>query len=603
MAVVGIAMADIATAQTETPPTPQLRLWASDGYAPITDMTNVRVAVIDARKSRVGGLLDLFRRYSDGARMVHSSVLERTVAPSHIFVTAQSVDGAKAIAKEIETYSRTDVHYQLLLAGQLQTNDTIPQIFEAVYHTPSATIEGIDMMVQAAFGGIAVTDSETAPCVASGLKPRQTTKTRLGYALPEAVGMNSETLEKIDDVMHHMISTKSSPGGYVLVARRGYVVWSKAYGHTQYHGGRSINPYSIYDLASVSKAIGTLPVVMQMYDNGDVKLDDTLGQYLPVPDDKRGISICRLLSHTSGLAAGVAAFMTCIDSTTLARPVYSAKRRTGFSVQIEPRLFIRDGIKLNPRIFADTLGGEFEHVVARDLFATDSAQIKLMRAIDEGKMLKTTYRYSDLNFIYLQRIAEQRTHRPLDELFRHNIAEPMGISRLLYCPLTEYDETTIVPTEDDRYFRHQLVRGTVHDQLAALLGGVAGNAGLFGTAGEVAKICQMYLNGGTYGGVRLFSQKTMDTFTTRHISGCRRGLGFDMPDPAVGKATQVSEHVSMQSYGHSGFSGTLFWIDPKEELVYIFLSNRICPDAYNTRLTRESIRTKVQDIIYESMAK
>ncbi len=577
-------------------------LIANARYAPIRTRSLVRTAYFDARKKTTRGLADLFRRYDDVIVSTSLSELSAADAPTHIFVVANRMAEAAQAVQKIDS-DRPQV--VLLLAGLATATDTLPTGFDAVFYLPSTEKDALDALVQAAFSGSAVSLSGSPiPFAFSGLQPRQQAKTRLGYASPDDEQMNSQKLAQIDKVAAQMISSKASPGAYVLVARNGEVVFSKPYGTATYNSRKKIDNYMLYDLASVSKAIGTLPIVMQLFNDGLLAPTTTLGTFFPeLAWEKQCITVEQLLLHMSGLPASVAAFLTCADSSTIEKPLYSAQRKSGFSVQIEPQLFIRDGIELRKGNFSTKNGDLYTNVVARNLFATDTIPQLVLAAVDNAKMLKPIYRYSDLNFIYLQRIAEQILESDLDVLFLHNVARPLGIKRLTYCPLRFFAESETVETENDRYFRHQQLRGTVHDQTAALLGGVAGNAGLFGTANEIAKICQLYLNRGEYGSVRLFSGLTVDNFTKQHDSECRRGYGFDKPEARKGKSSPVTAKASLSSYGHSGFSGTLFWIDPEEQLIFIFLSNRICPDAYNNQLTKDEIRTRIHQIIYNSIDK
>ncbi len=579
-------------------------LVARQTYAPIGDMSDVQVAYYDARKKTPRRTIGLFRRYYDDTERTQLTNLDADNAPTHIFVIANSMSEAQTAAEKLTALSLKHPQTVLLLAGNATTSDTLPSTYDAAFYLPSATKEATDALVQAAFGGSPVTISNAVPFACANLVPRAQSKTRLGYADPEDVDMDSEKMKEIDDIMTKMIKDEASPGGYVLVARRGEVVWSKPYGTTTYTSGKKITSYSLYDIASLSKAIGTLPIVMRLFEENALSASMTLGTFFTDLEwEKMSISIEQLLLHTSGLPASVPAFLISADSTTLEKPYYSGTKKKGFSVQIEPGLYIRDGIKLRPGNFSTTDKEPFEHIVARNLFCTDTIPQLIKEYIDQVKLLDPTYRYSDLNFIYLQRIAEQIYGMDLDMIYSQEITRPLGIRRLLYCPVRFYSEGEIVDTENDRYFRKQQLRGTVHDQTAALLGGVAGNAGLFGTANEIAKVAQLYLNRGEYGGVRLCSGLTVDEFTKRHSDDCRRGYGFDKPEFRKGKSSPVVAKASLASYGHSGFSGTLFWVDPDEELIYIFLSNRICPNAYNNKLTKEGVRSEVHQVIYNSIRK
>lgn len=582
----------------------EITLWSDEQYKPITDMSAIDIAIFDARQQSEPSTLDYFRRYYDEARLAHPSILDRHNRPSHFFVLANNIAEAKASANRLAKQDTRNTQCILLLAGPIVTSDTIPSVYNAVFHSPQRKERNVDLLVQAAFGGIEISRSKSNIFNRRKLSARSSEKTRLGYGKPEDCEMSKTELLKIDEVMQKAISSKATPGGYILVARRGTVVFSKAYGYTNYHKNQRVTPYHLYDLASVSKAIGTLPIIMQLYEDGDLLLTDQLGRFFPhIAWKKQQITMQQLLLHTSGLQPSIPSFLLCLDSTTIKKPLYSSRRKKDFSVQIEPRLYTRNGLRLSANYFSNSLHGKYENVVAQNLFATNEVKDIIYNAIDNVQQKEPTYRYSDLNFVYLQRIAEQITHRDLDILFDKEISKPLGLKRLTYCPLLSYEVKETIPTENDKYFRHQQVQGTVHDQMAALLGGIAGNAGLFGTANEIAKLAQLFLNGGTYGGVKLFSVLTINKFTQRQTNDCRRGLGFDKPEFRIGKDSPVTSKASLSSYGHSGFSGTLFWIDPQEELIYIFLSNSICPNVYNNLLSRTNVRSDIHKIIYESIEK
>ncbi len=595
-----VLTAAVAGAQTELEG--QVQLFAGKAYRSITNMSRVRIGICDAREGKNKSVVDLFRRYDDAARLVHPSVLESAGKYTHFFVVASRLNEVEAMAETLKALNVSAVQCVLLFAGEIPAATKIEPVFDAVFYLPNTSDAAVDVLVQAAFNGIAVTRTDAIHFISSGLWTLTTAKTRLSFGDAKSVGMSEAKLSEIDVVMRKMMQDKASPGGYVLVARRGKVVYSKAFGQTQYSGGQAVTNYSMYDIASLSKIIGTLPIVMRLFDDGDIDASTELGLFLPnLSDEKRQITVEQLLMHRSGLPATVPAFMLCADSSTIISPIYSSRRKAGYSVQIEPQLYIRDGIRLRQDQFSTEGSDVFEYVVARDLFTTRTMRDHLLSAIDSVPLLKPTTRYSDLNFIYLQRISEIAHHRELDEIFLSDIARPLGIKRLTYCPLNSFPESVIVPTENDRYFRRQQLQGTVHDQLAALLGGVAGNAGLFGTALEVAKIAQMYLNGGTYGGVRLIAQSTVAQFVSRHLEDSRRGYGFDKPELRPQQKSPVTEEASAESYGHSGFSGTLVWVDPAEELVFVFLSNRIYPNAYNSKLTQTNVRSEVHKKVYKAI--
>ena len=595
-------------AQLILPPiAPEVALYASSAYTPLADLSNVSINIFDARTTDSEDIMPLFDRYIDGLQKVHPSVLSNKRLPSHFVIVASTPTDVANALQGISPYTaniqrKTGVKVVLLYGGDAVELSSMPlPCVIAVFAMQTKCANPFDLLTQALFCGIDIANhTEWLSLDGGRLLSVSQAKTRLSYGAPESVAMSTELLTSIDTIATQMIDDEASPGCYVMVVRQGVVVWNKGYGQTRYKNGQAITPYHIYDLASVSKVIGTLPIVMKLFDNKKINEKMELGTFFPNLDaDKQRISIEELLLHRSGLPAGIPHYLLCVDSTSFEPPLYSRKRKTNYTTQIEANLYINSKAKLKATAFSDKKSEQYPVQVSDHLYASDSMRTAVLSYIDNVSLLKKTYRYSDLNFIYLQEIAEKTTGKSLNDLFDAYVARPLGIKRLLYRPLTKYNVSQIVPTEDDKYFRQAQVCGTVHDQTAALLGGVAGNAGLFGTANEVAKIAQMYLNKGTYGGVRLLKADMVTKFTRRNHASSRRGYGFDKPERSGGGP--VTEMASGESYGHSGFSGTYVWIDPQYDLIYIFLSNRIHPNAYNNKLTQNSVRSKVHEAIYNAI--
>ena len=585
----------------------EVSLYASSAYSPLTNLSNANINIYDARTNCAIDVMPYFDRYIDGLQKVHPSVLSNKRLPTHLVIIASTPSEVVTAQKNIEQYGsalrrKTALQFILLYSGDASELSSINlQYITAIFSPQNKDANSFDLLTQALFGGIEIGSHTEWLSLDSGrLISISQNKTRLGYCTPEHVSMSTELLTTIDTIANEMITDEASPGCFVLVAKQGFVVWNKGYGKTTYKNGQEITSQHLYDLASVSKIVGTLPIIMQLFDNKKINENMSLGSFIPeLNTDKQQIKIAELLLHQSGLPSGIPHYLLCVDSTSFEPPLYSRKRKANYTTQIESNLYINANAKLKKGIFSDKKTASYPVQVAENMFETDSMRMAVLTYIDEIKMQKKTYRYSDLNFIYLQQIAERITGKPLNILFQSQIARPLGIRRLTYRPLDHYKTSQIVPTENDTYFRKQQICGTVHDPTAALLGGVAGNSGLFGTANEVAKIAQMYLNKGSYGGVQVIKSDIVEKFTKRNNPTCRRGYGFDKPEIKGGGP--VSEMASQESFGHSGFSGTYVWIDPKYELIYIFLSNRICPNSYNTKLTQNSIRSKIHDAIYNSI--
>jgi beta-N-acetylhexosaminidase len=401
---------------------------------------------------------------------------------------------------------------------------------------------------------------------------------RLGFTAPENVGMNSEVLSKIEGVAYKAILGKMAPGIQVLVARKGKVIYQKSFGYHTYKKDDKVKNSDIFDVASVTKIVATLPNVMQEYDKGNINLQTTLGSMIPEAKgtDKDSIPFKDFLSHYARLQAWIPFYKATLDSAKIPLKKYYRKSFSdGFSIQVSENLFLRNDYK-------DTI---------------------IKRILDSKLSLKKEYKYSDFTFILLKEYLERVNQKTLDIIAQENFFSKLGMNNTLYNPLRKFDISVILPTEDDTYFRHQILQGYVHDMGAAMQGGVAGHAGLFSNSMDIAKMMQMYLQKGNYGGIQFFSENTFNEFNTCHFcgEGNRRGLGFDKPQ--LGKEDgPTCGCVSKSSFGHTGFTGIMTWVDPETEIVYVFTSNRTFPDS-NTpnKLSKEGIREAIQKIIQEAI--
>jgi beta-glucosidase-like glycosyl hydrolase/CubicO group peptidase (beta-lactamase class C family) len=402
---------------------------------------------------------------------------------------------------------------------------------------------------------------------------------RLGFTKPENVGMNPLILSKIDAIAQKAIDGKMTPGMQVLVARKGSVIFQKSYGNQTYDNTRKVTNSDLYDVASISKMISTLPNVMQLYDHEKVDLDTKLKDMVPLfaKTNKENISFKDLLTHYAGLQAWIPFYKATLDSE--GKPSAKYYRRVAesdFSTKVADNLFIRND-------YHDTI----------------------MKIIADSPLsLKKEYRYSDFTFIILKEYLERKTHKKLEVLSQQNFYSTLGMNNTLYNPLDRFDRSNIAPTEIDNYFRHQVIQGYVHDMAAAMEGGVAGHAGIFSNAMDVAKMMQLFLQKGNYGNKQYFSEQTFDTFNTCYYKdkGVLRGLGFDK---RVGKDGPTCGCVSESSFGHTGFTGDIAWVDPETEIVYVFLSNRTYPEVINeeNKLSRGKIREDIQRIIQDAIIK
>ena len=400
---------------------------------------------------------------------------------------------------------------------------------------------------------------------------------RLGFTAPENVGVSPRVLSKIDELAKKAISGKMTPGIQVLVARRGKVIFQKSYGYQTYEPFVKVQNSDLYDVASLTKIVSTLPNVMQLFEQGKVNLDSKLGDMLPQikGSNKQDISFKDLLSHYAQLQPWIPFYKATLDAEKCpSNKYYSLNSKPGYTTQVSENLYLRNGY-----------------------------QDSIMKQIVDSKLLdKKEYKYSDFTFILLKEYLEKTSGKSLNVLSSENFYKSLGMNNTLYNPLQKFDASVIAPTEEDSYFRHTLVQGYVHDMAAAMQGGVAGHAGIFSNAMDIAKIMQMYIQKGSYGGVQYFKPTTFDIFNTCNFcsEGNRRGLGFDKPQ--LGKEGPTCNCVSKSSFGHTGFTGTMAWADPETEIVYVFLSNRTYPDSNaSNKLSKENIREDIQKVIQEAL--
>ncbi len=460
-------------------------------------------------------------------------------------------------------------------------------------------------MAQVAFGGIKTKRKEQLSDLENKINLRQIDQQqgRLKYGIPEEVGMSSEELKDIDKLIENAIKNKATPGAQIVVARNGVVVWNKSYGYHSYEKSKIVANTDLYDLASVTKVVATLPVLMKLYDDQRWRLCDALGSFLPEADttDKKDITMRQLLLHESGFPASIPYYLETIDYDLIDDPLFSRRRSPLYSIRVENKLYANKNASLRYDLFRKIRDLKFSVPVAAELYLNENFIDTLYHKIFTSQLRNNSYRYSDVNFQLLQKITENLTGEKLDLLCDNLFYKTIGASSLCFNPWKIYSLDRIVPTENDLFFRKQLIHAYVHDQAAALFGGVAGHAGLFGNAGDLAKIMQMYLNNGVYGYRRYLNSETVEFFTRQQHPENRRGLGFDKPEFDDDKVSPAGEFVSPLSYGHSGFTGTIAWADPKYNLIFIFLSNRIHPQQYNSRLIEDNIRTELQNIVYRSI--
>jgi beta-N-acetylhexosaminidase len=394
-----------------------------------------------------------------------------------------------------------------------------------------------------------------------------------------AIGLNTQELTRIDSVATDAIDKGAMPGCVVLVAKNGRIAYHKAFGYTNYDKLEPVTRDMVYDLASLTKISATTVSVMKLYEEGKIDLEKTLGDYLPWTrgTDKAPLRLKEILLHQAGLYPFIPFYREVIDTVT------------GKPFQ---------------QYFSTVKDASHQYRVAEGIYVRNDWQDTLYKRILQSKLTAADkYVYSDNDFIFLGKIVEAVSGKPLNEYVRETFYVPLRMTTTTFRPRELVPLDLIVPTEEEKHFRQQMMRGDVHDEGAAMFGGVAGHAGLFSNAYDLAQLYQMLLNGGELNGVRFFQKTTIDKFTAYNSSISRRGLGFDKPekDNATRKEPYPSASVSPETYGHTGFTGTCVWVDPKYNLVYIFLSNRVTPTRANNKLGQMSVRPNIQEVIYRSI--
>lgn len=393
------------------------------------------------------------------------------------------------------------------------------------------------------------------------------------------LGFNESKLIKVDSIIEDAIKKKAMPGAVVLVAKNGKIAYEKAFGFQSYETQEPIYPSTIYDLASITKILATTVSVMKLYDEGRFDLNQTLGYYLPYVrgTNKEKILIRDLLLHQGGLQAWIPFYRETIDPKKEDRP--------------------------NPMIYANRVDPEFPIRVAQHMYMrSDWKDTIRARILNSPVGERGKYVYSDLDFIFLGEIVEAISGMRLDEYVEKNFYEPLGMSTTAFRPWEKFPAMNIAPTERETGFRQQMLQGDVHDPGAAMFGGIAGHAGLFSSAYDIAIISQMLLNKGTFKGKRYIDSTTVDLFN-QYYTDSRRGLGFDKPerDNATRDEPYPTKSASPSTFGHTGFTGTCFWVDPENQLIFILLANRVNNNGDANRFGRMNIRPKVHETIYEAL--
>jgi beta-glucosidase-like glycosyl hydrolase/CubicO group peptidase (beta-lactamase class C family) len=401
-------------------------------------------------------------------------------------------------------------------------------------------------------------------------------KIRVQYVIPEQIGINSAKLLQIDSIAQVGIKENAFPGCQIVAIKNGKVFYQKNFGKQTYDAtADKVNDYTIYDLASLTKILSSSLALMKLSEQKQFDYEQHLDYYFPelAGTNKSAIHYKDMLTHQSGLPAWLPFWQKTVDKKNVYKSGY----------------------------YSDTYSEQFPVQVAKGLFVVKDFNDSIYHQIMSCKMEETCkYVYSDIGYYFSKILIEKITKTSLNNFVQLQFYKPLNLG-LTYLPLGKYPAEQIAPTENDLKFRKQLVRGYVHDQGAALMGGVAGHAGLFGNANDVAIIMQMLLNKGNYSGQQVLDSSVIRQYTSSHFSDNRRGLCFDKPEPDAKKDSPVTKECSLKSFGHSGFTGTFAWADPENDLIFVFLSNRVHPSADENKLAKLGVRGKIHRILYDAV--
>lgn len=529
-------------------------------------------------------------------------VTEHRLAPYQAFFAKFTPDVPAAYVcfipeKQLLQIRRNISAAKAVILAHSSQEDVQKQVAEIVYGKASA-----DGRLSASIGDLFATGTGLA--LGSQIVP---------HSVPEEYGINSRLLARIDGIAEEGIREGAYPGCQIAVLKDGKEMYNKAFG--TYTGKRSaankstkavpVTNTSVYDLASLTKTTATLLAVMKLYDKGRLNLTDRASDYLPFlqDTDKKDITVRELLMHESGLPSILFFYQDAIDKDSYSGTLLKGRLDKAYPVRIGNRTWANPKFRFRKGLTSKVRTEEFSLQVSDSLWLNRSFKHEYLQKIADTPLKDKRYRYSCVGFIVLQQLVEAQAGMPMDKFLAQEFYTPMGLKRTGFLPLHFLKKEEIVPASVDRFLRKTTLQGFVHDESAAFQGGVSGNAGLFSTAEEVARIYQMILNGGELDGKRYLSEETCKLFTTTVSKISRRGLGFDRPNTRNPQKSPCAPSTPATVYGHTGFTGTCVWVDPGNRLVYVFLCNRIYPDIWNTKLMSLDIRTRIQEAIYEAIMK
>jgi CubicO group peptidase (beta-lactamase class C family) len=524
----------------------------SSVFTETLDLYADRMALLDADTLEIYATVDKFYGLTDPDICIFSLHAQK---PTHNHIPDWAIQKTKLLQPN-------DQNILVVFGEQKILKEIDTSIFDAIVIAHENHPIAQAQIAQLLMGGLS----------AAGLEANG----RLGISLPEELGLSSKDLQQLDVIAQKGITAGAYPGCQVLVAVEDKIIWHKAYGKQGYESAApTINLKSMYDIASVTKIAASTLLAMEQHAKGKFDLDQTIGSYIPEvvgSSPFAALKIREIMAHQAGLTPWIPFYKRTLTDGQWKPTIYQTSKSEDFSIEVAKGMFMRKNYK-------------------------DSMYAQIMRS----ELGPKKYVYSDLCYYFTQPILERLIGESQASYLRRNVYLPLGLNRMLYQPLKNFADAQVVPTEDDQAFRKQLLSGYVHDPGAAMLGGVAGHAGIFSNAWSLAHIMQLFLNKGQMAGMNFFSEATYTEFTKQQYPGNRRAAGFDRPNASGGGTCDVL--ASQQSFGHSGFTGTLAWADPKNKVIFIFLSNRVHPSQDNWKLRDLNIRTDMQHVVYEALAR
>lgn len=535
---------------------------------PLVNLKDRKIASINIGSPNSGIFNAMLRNYAPVTELPLTQASPTKVEPYTtliIQVNAESLAYPETINYILDLQKRKEVilvGYGNTFALGLLGSFTSPIIWN-----PENSEASADYSAQLIFGGSTAHNrlTESVSAVYPAGAGYSTEKIRLRYSSPEDVGINSANLNKIDRIVNEAISQHATPSAVVMVVKNGNVIFNRAYGSHTYGGAVPTQTDDIYDVASITKTAATTVAVMRLYEQQKLDLNGSIGTYFPEAKEtnKEFIPLREVMLHQAGFVN--LDFFSAIKSQD-----HSLDSSYAYPVKVADNYFVR-----------------------RNYYQ----EAMLPKMLKSPIKTRGQYVYSDISMYMMKEVVEHQSGAPLDQYVMNEFYAPLGMRTAGFNPRRRFERADIVPTEQDNYFRKTLLQGYVHDQGAALVDGVSGHAGLFASANDLAILNQVLLNKGKYGGVEYFKPETVDLFTSRQSNISRRGLGFDRGDGN----RYPSPLASVGTFGHTGYTGTAVWVDPKNELIYIFLSNRVYPSV-SDRLNSLRIRPRIQDAIYEAIS-